>query len=248
VSEPQVHSPDHPANERFLDFSHSELGSALKIENHSRDFGRPSIVWRLTAGDGSRAWLKHHELPQLYERELLGLELFVSALGPQTWWQSPSLIAKDDELAVMLMSEVEGELLDSTPVSSDECTRMFAMAGRFIRKLHDAALPDPEGLDISEHLRDRMEHYLGVSESSVDDQTAAWARELIDEACSVKGGQHVPCHMDFSPRNWLVQRGEEDTGLGVIDWERALGSMGSGRLAHGVRPFPKGAAPARGVL
>ena len=146
------------------------------------------------------------------------------------------------------MSEVEGELLDSTPVSSDECTRMFAMAGRFIRKLHDAALPDPEGLDISEHLRDRMEHYLGVSESSVDDQTAAWARELIDEACSVKGGQRVPCHMDFSPRNWLVQRGEEDTGLGVIDWERALGSMGSGRLAHGVRPFPKGAAPARGVL
>ena len=38
MSEPQVHSPDHPANERFLDFAHSELVSALKIENHARDF------------------------------------------------------------------------------------------------------------------------------------------------------------------------------------------------------------------
>jgi hypothetical protein len=145
----------------------------------------------------------------------------VAALGTQTWWQSPSLIARDDELVVMLITEVEGELLDSTPVSSHECTQMFTMAGRFIRRLHDADLPDPDGLDATEYLRDRMEYYLGVAESSVDAKTAEWARELIDQACSIIGVRRVPCHMDFSPKNWLIQRGEEGTGFGVIDWERA---------------------------
>ena len=221
MTDPAFHSPDHPDNQRFIEFARLEMGSALKIDNFSRDIGRPSIVWRLTGSDGSRAWLKHHELPLLYERELLGLEQFVPALGPQTWWKSPSLIAKDDELEVILMTEVSGELLDSTPVSSDECTRMFQLAGKFIRKLHDADIRDPDGIDAGEYLRDRLQYYLGAGEKSVDEKTAAWAGELIDEACSFSGLRRVPCHMDFSPRNWLIQRGEEGTGFGVIDWERA---------------------------
>ena len=147
MTEPAFHSPEHPGNIVFVEFARAKLGSGVQFDNHSREFGRPSIVWRLTGSDGTHAWLKHHEGRYLYERELLGLEVFVPALGTQTWWHSPTLIARDDELRVMLMSEVEGELLDSTPVSSDECTRMFKMAGRFIRKLHDADLPDLEGID-----------------------------------------------------------------------------------------------------
>jgi hypothetical protein len=220
VTEPAFHSPEHPGNIVFVEFARAKLGSGVQFDNHSREFGRPSIVWRLTGSDGTHAWLKHHEGRYLYERELLGLEVFVPALGTQTWWHSPTLIARDDELRVMLMSEVEGELLDSTPVSSDECTRMFKMAGRFIRKLHDADLPDLEGIDAGEYLRDRMEYYLGEGENAVDGETVAWAHDLIDEASSITGVQRVPCHMDFSPRNWLIQRFEEGTGFGVIDWER----------------------------
>ncbi|NQW18218.1 MAG: aminoglycoside phosphotransferase family protein [Chloroflexi bacterium] len=220
MNEVRFHSPEHMDNQKYVDFVRREMGSRVQIDNFSRDFGRPSIVWRLTRNDGSRAWFKHHEMRRLYERELIGLEQFVPALGTQTWWQSPTVISRDDELAVILMTEVSGELLDSTPVSSDERTRMFRMAGRFIRKLHDADISDPEGIDAAEHLRDRMAHYLGQGEKAVDDATATWARELIDDACSVTGVRRVPCHMDFSPRNWLILRDEPGTGFGVIDWER----------------------------
>ncbi|GEM_PF-1167830 len=220
MTKPAFHSPEHPDNQQFVDYAQRQIGSAVQIENRSRDFGRPSIVWRLRSSDGSLAWLKHHESATLYERELIGLEQFVPALGVQTWWQSPRVISRDDDLAVILMTEVEGELLDETPVSSDECTLMFKMAGRFIRKLHDVGIPDPDGIDPAEYLRDRLDYYLSAGEEAIDEQTATWVRELIHEASSLPGLQRVPCHMDFSPRNWLIQRNEEGTGFGVIDWER----------------------------
>src|SRR5262245_16023174 len=77
MSEPAIHSPTHPDNQHFVEFARRQLGSRLRIDNFSRDFGRPSIVWRLTGSDGSRAWLKHHEGRSLYERELLGLQRLV---------------------------------------------------------------------------------------------------------------------------------------------------------------------------
>lgn len=106
--EAEIHSPDHPDNRPFVEFARREAGAEVRIDNFSRDFGRPSIVWRLTALDGSRAWLKHHEGRYLYVRELLGLEQFVPALGDQSWWSSPSLLAKNDEIEAILMTEVEG--------------------------------------------------------------------------------------------------------------------------------------------
>ena len=46
------------------------------------------------------------------------------------------------------------------------------------------------------------------------------ARGLIDRACAHGPVSAVPCHRDFSPRNWLLQRTGTGIRLGVIDWER----------------------------
>ena len=114
------HSPSNPDNAMLLEFARRQMGSTVEFENYSLDFGRPSIVWRLTASDGSRAWLKHHESQLLYERELVGLEQFVPALGEQTWWSSPTLLKKDDEIGAVLMTGVEGEMFDSADASPAE--------------------------------------------------------------------------------------------------------------------------------
>jgi thiamine kinase-like enzyme len=215
------HSPNHPDNQHFVEFARREMGAQVQIDNFSRDFGRPSIVWRLTGSDGSRVWLKHHERSQLYERELIGLERFVPALGEQTWWSSPTLITRDDRIAVILMAEVEGEVLNSTSVSAEEGTTMFRLAGQFIRKLHNLDISAPDNLGAAEYLRNRLEYYLGEGEASIDTGTVDWARGLIEQACAAEDAKRVPCHMDFSPRNWLIQRSKDGIRFGVIDWEHA---------------------------
>jgi hypothetical protein len=215
------HSPNHPDNQPFVAFARREMGSQVQIDNFSRDVGRLSIVWRLTGRDGARAWLKHHERSQLYEREVLGLERFVPALGAQTWWAAPTLLTRDDSLAVLLMTEVEGEGLHAPTVSADECTTMFRLAGQFIRQLHDLDSAAPDSIGAVEYLRHRLEYYLGAGEAAIDTGTAAWARGLIEQACAGEAAKRVPCHWDFSPRNWLMQRRADGIRFGVIDWELA---------------------------
>lgn len=216
----EFHSPDHPDNLQFVDFAQREMGSEVQIENYSRDFGRPSIVWRLVASDGSRAWLKHHESSRQFERELIGLERFIPALGEQTWWSSPILVAMDRDAEVILMTEVEGEILDTAVTSTDEDRTMFRLAGRFVRKLHDLASFEPNEATVPIDLKDRSEHYLVAGETSIDAETMRWARGLVDQACRVGNITPVPCHRDFSPRNWLINRRQSGIKFGVIDWER----------------------------
>ncbi len=215
------HSPDHPGNRDFVAFAQRELGTQVQIDNFSRNSGRSSVVWRLTGSDGSRVWLKHHENSKLYRRELIGLECFVPALGPQTWWASPILLAKDDEIEVMLMTGIEGEVLDRAVVSADDEATMFYLAGRFSSQLHNLELPVPDGVTASEHLRNQLESYLAAGMESIDLVTADWAQALIEQACSTGEFRRVPCHRDFAPRNWLILRDEIDIRFGVIDWERA---------------------------
>lgn len=216
----EFHSPDHPDNRQFVDIARREMGSEVQIQNYSRDFGRLSIVWRLVASDGSRVWLKHHESSRQFERELIGLELCIPALGDQTWWSSPILVAMDRDAEVILMTEVEGEILDTAVTSTDEDRTMFRLAGRFIRKLHDLASSGSDETIVPINLKDRSEHYLSVGEASIDAETMRWARALVDQACLAGNLGSVHCHRDFSPRNWLINRRRTGIQFGVIDWER----------------------------
>lgn len=215
------HSPAHSDNQKFVEFARLEIGSRVQIDNFSRDFGRPSIVWRLTGSDGSRTWLKHHESQTQFCRELIGLESYVPALGDQTWWSSPTLVAKNDTLDVILMSEVDGEILATTTIPADDEWTMFCFAGRFARMLHDLDCTSANKTDASTNLRDRLEYYLTMGEASVDVDTIVWTRSLINQASRDSQFIPVPCHRDFSPRNWLFKKNISGIRFGVIDWERS---------------------------
>ncbi|MDF1777664.1 MAG: aminoglycoside phosphotransferase family protein [Rhizobiaceae bacterium] len=221
MSDIAFHCPDHPNNQNFVDFARREVGSRVRIENRSRDFGRPSIVWRLTASDGSKTWLKHHQDPKLFHRELIGLEHYVPALGVQTWWSSPALVTKDAQMNVMLITEVKGKVLDTISAMADEEWTMFRLAGKFARKLHDLDICAPDDADAPPDLRHRLEKYLAAGESFIDDDTKKWTQALINQACSVGQFTPVACHRDFSPRNWLMAQSQAGITFGVIDWERS---------------------------
>lgn len=197
------------------------MGAGMRVENFSRDFGRPSTVWRLTGQDGGVAWLKHHEHPRLYQRELLGLEQFVPALGEQHWWSAPALIAKDDAIEAILMSDVNGQILEGASASPAELSEMFRLAGRFSALLHNLEVNAPDGLSTKEYLSDRLSYYLNEGKDAVASSIVETAEAMIAEACSHVDSRRVACHMDYSPRNWLLQRSAQGIRLGVIDWERA---------------------------
>ncbi len=124
-------------------------------------------------------------------------------------------------MEVILVTGVEGKALEWSAVSADEETMMFRLAGRFGRKLHELELPTPDGIAATAYFCDRLEYYLAQGERALDSVTVDWARAIIDQACSANDIRRVPCHRDFSPRNWLIQRGESGIRFGVIDWERA---------------------------
>ena len=166
--------PSNPKNERLLAFARFTMGSKVGVNDASRDFGRPSIVWRLSGSDGLRAWLKHHESGTQYRRERLGLEVIVPALAENGWWSSPELISKDDELEAVLMTEVEGEVLATASVSDDERKEMYRLAGRFSQMLHAVDLDAPDGVDSVSHLRAGLERYLDVGLPHVDGCIDTW--------------------------------------------------------------------------
>ena len=98
---------------------------------------------------------------------------------------------------------------------------MFALAGKFARKLHDIEL-ESHGLGNSvDYFRDWGERYLAGADGVVDVKTMEWARAAFDNGSAFTNVRFVRAHMDYSPRNWLIDRHEEGIRFGIIDWERA---------------------------
>lgn len=142
-------------------------------------------------------------------------------LGKQTWWRSSELLGESDELEAMILTNVEGGLLDETGVSPEECTQMFSLAGNFARKLHDIELESHDLGDSVDYFAAWGERYLANADGVLDARTMDWARTVWDRGSAFTGVRFVRVHMDYSPRNWLIDRQEEGIRFGVIDWERA---------------------------
>lgn len=210
---------NRPENTLIKEFAQSILGPDLRFENRSREFGRRSVVWQITDPDGRRFWLKRHDLH--FKRELNALESWVPLLGEPTWWRSSELVAKSDELEAMILTNVEGGLLDETGVSPGECTEMFFLAGKFARKLHDVELESYGLGNSADYFAAWGERYLSGADGVVDAKTMEWVRAVYDNGSAFTDVRFVPVHMDYSPRNWLIDRHEEGIRFGIIDWERS---------------------------
>ena len=208
-----------PENAPLRDFAESVLGPDLQFENRSRSFGRQSVIWLITNPDGVRFWLKRHDLH--YKRELNALENWIPLLGEATWWRSSELVGKSDELATMILTNVEGGILDETGVSPEECGEMFYLAGKFAAKLHGLELESHDLGDSVDYFAAWGERYLSGADGVLDAKTMQWARAEFDNGSAFTDVRFVRAHMDYSPRNWLIDRREEGIRFGVIDWERA---------------------------
>ena len=176
-----------------------------------------SRVWRLALASGRVAYLKQHLRAGKFRQELRAYRAWQSALAHET----PELLAaRDAAPRALLLASAPGLLAAKlAPLDVAEEARLYEAAGRFSRKLHGLPHADTDVLPLREAIRQRADRILREGTRHVDAVTLErvgrrFRRALID---LLDAPRRVPCHRDYTPRNWLW----DGARLTVIDFEHA---------------------------
>jgi Ser/Thr protein kinase RdoA (MazF antagonist) len=176
-----------------------------------------SSVLRVRDKSGVIWFLKRHGERARYRAELTAYRKWVAALGGA----APRLRAADDTLQAMILSAVPGEAASwpateaTGPVADRSAERNVQRdAGRILRRLHDAqpALPWPDFAAVKMEQLDRLK---SAASALLRPRELDRAGAEIAALADVPAPAQVPCHHDYTPRNWLVGKGS----LHVIDFE-----------------------------
>jgi aminoglycoside phosphotransferase (APT) family kinase protein len=218
----RITDPRSPENADLLNFASSVLGGRLKIDDLSRAVGRQSVTWRITASDGSQFYFKRHDMHPHYRAEVRSLREWVLKIPAADWWRTPEVVASSDELGAVVITSLEGELVEGLPISEGESQWVYRRAGEFAARLHALEIDLDGARKPQGYGRERLNTYIDAAEPYLDHATVDWTREITEEADTVFAGLPVvPTHCDYSPRNWLLDRASGEPRLVVIDWERA---------------------------
>lgn len=176
-----------------------------------------SNVWRVVS-ESQTAYLKAHRQPRKYRQEL----------NAYMWWApqltgTPTLLGKlEGNINVLLLSEVPGDLVENLSLDSSSLCDLYRQAGAFLRRLHDLPFEDTD-IPLSEALEQRLEGWTGArARGIVEPDDLDWARARVTETLPLLNPyRRVPCHRDFTGRNWLSNDGQ----LYVIDFEHARADL-----------------------
>jgi hypothetical protein len=202
--------------DRLSAFGEQVLGPCELLADCSWGHRMSSVLRMRDAGD--TIWfLKRHADQARYRAELTAYRDWVPALHDA----APRLRAYDDSLRAIILSAAPGEAASwpasevSGPAADRSAERNVQReAGKILRRLHDARLagPWPEFAAVKIDQFDRLKT---DAARLVEARALDRARSQISALADVPAPAQVPCHHDYTPRNWLVL----DGALYVIDFE-----------------------------
>jgi Ser/Thr protein kinase RdoA (MazF antagonist) len=210
----------------LLAFADSVLESPVTtIGDQSWPDGKSRVV-ELADGTGRRWFAKHHRDREWYTAECQAYDRWVPALGDR----APSLRARDDTLAALLLSAVPS---DGHKDWRDEVIRRDG--GAVLRTLHDAEAFGPWN-NMAEEKQVELEFWTQRGSGLFDRQDLDFAQSCVRALGSLPAPDRVPCHRDYTPRNWVIARGR----VHVVDFEETrpeawmtdLGRMAIGWWRH----------------
>lgn len=182
---------------------------------------RLSRVLRLRDQRGGEWILKRHLDLDRYQAELGAYQRWVPALSDR----APQLRAHDDELQAIVISVVPGLPAPwPAPASPGPGPRRRAAeqavqrsAGAALGLLHQAQppLPWPE---LGPAKAAELDQLAPLAAGLLTTRELGFARSEAAMLAAVTGACRVPCHRDYTPRNWLVTGGGA---VRVIDFEWA---------------------------
>ena len=161
---------------------------------------------RLRDAGGNEWFLKCHRDRERFAAELKAYRTWVPALRGR----APRLRAFDEPLQAMIMSALPGQPVSwpalQPGASGTERAREGAIhraAGAVLRRLHDGqpAVPWPR------FAADKMEHFNDLRPAVAALLTRRQldvARAEVARLTGIPAPVQVPCHHDYTPRNWLV--------------------------------------------
>ena len=180
-----------------------------------------SMMWRATDGRdpaGSSLYVKVHSVPYLHDRHSYAFDAWVPHLPCAT----PELLLSDASLRLMVFAELPGQPLELVDLGARAELEAYATAGRVARAYHEIPVPQSEQTtDPVSVARRRLEDLVTSAEGLVDRDTLDWVGSLGSEMAIFADDQLVPCHRDFSPRNWLVTSAGGELSWALIDFERS---------------------------
>jgi Ser/Thr protein kinase RdoA (MazF antagonist) len=178
---------------------------------------RMSTVLRLRDASGTEWFLKCHRDRERYDAELMAYRTWVAALRGR----APRLRAFDESLQVVILSALPGQPASwpapqpGRPAAEQTAeTAIHRAAGQILRRLHDAqpAIPWPD------FGADKIAQFNGlrpVVAALLTRRQLESARTEIARLTNIPAPVQVPCHHDYTPRNWLVHGGA----VHVFDFE-----------------------------
>lgn len=192
------------------------LGPCDVVKDHSWEHQWASVV-QLRDRTGREWFLKRHRDHDRYVAEVTAYLRWVPTLGNH----APTLRAHDDSHQAVILSALPGHPApwpaptpDPTRADTEIATQRHA--GALLRRLHSAhtTSPQPDYAAAKLYELELLAHQ--VTDLLTHDELG-FARTEIQALIDLPAPSLVPCHGDYSMRNWLLDDGK----LYILDFEWA---------------------------
>lgn len=216
---------DQPLIREMTGWAATQLGSVELIADHSGPHRRAAVVLEFEGRHGSRWIAKRPVDGASFRRELRAYQDFVPQLGDR----APHLEATSEQHRILLLSVLQGRGAEAPDLRGQ--WNVHRRAGALLARLHATSPPQPSpGLGAA--LGRRVTRLVARNPDLLDAPTVDYLARLATRVMAMTDLQAVPCHLDYTQRNWLVDAGGQ---LRVLDFstsERALPAQDFSRLAN----------------
>ena len=186
-------------------FAEQVLGPCRTVREHSWPHRGPCVL-EVRDAEGTVWYAKAHRYQDNHSRELTAYQRWAPALQPH----APTLRAHDTNQRLLLFSAVPGSPLQGVDVD------VHHRAGVLLRRLHAAEVLPPD-LHYAAAKQAELERWAARADGLLDARELDFARAELRSLAELPAPALVPCHLDYSPRNWLVI-GDQ---VSIIDFEWA---------------------------
>jgi Ser/Thr protein kinase RdoA (MazF antagonist) len=177
--------------------------------------------------------VKPHRSTERHRQEVNAYQNWAHALGDE---RTARLLAVIDDPPVIITSALSGPLLADVHLQPQQEAELHQQAGELLARYHRAEPPSTDR-DMAVFLAVRADYWLTIAEPAIPHRRRTEIIAHLRELARLKPLPAVPCHLDFTARNLVVQPSGV---LAVIDFEHSRRDLAARDLVRlATRTWPQ---------